>query len=131
MKRFLPLIILSLLSISCSESIANEGTESTTNQPNCSDEIVKQSLKEILVQNAVDTSAIKFTAIRTTNKNEEFRTCECAATIVTTIYSHYDIHVDTLLNEHEEIKQEYNYPITYQAQISDDGESINVEIFDL
>ncbi|WP_066839754.1 hypothetical protein [Rufibacter ruber] len=119
MKKILPIALLSLTALACSES----------NQPKCTDEIVKTTLKEILANNGTpDTSAVSFEGITTTGKDEEFRMCECAANVVTEVYSKYDIVADTLLNADEEQRQERRFPITYKAQLTDDGESINVEI---
>ena len=122
MKKLLPIALFSLTAFACSKS----------NQPKCTDEIVKLSLKEILAENGtVDTSVFILEGISTTDKDEEFRMCECTANVVTEVVDENYIPIDKpydYVDDEVIPKKEYRFPITYKAQITDDGESINVQI---
>jgi hypothetical protein len=109
MKAYLPLLFCSVLAISCSK---NE-------QPKCSDDIVKSSLKELIVESGYnDIKEIAFEGITTIDKNEELFNCKCTAKVNLT-------RIDTNI-----VGTEYKetHPVTYTVQLTDDKESVNVSI---
>jgi len=107
MKTF-PIAIISLLGLSCSKS----------NQPKCADTNVEQLLKEICAEDYKrDTSEISISSVRTVSTNEQFNSCECAATLKADDKKFSFLYFQKIDEE-----------VEYTAQITDDGKEITVKV---
>lgn len=111
MKKTVSILLLSLATIACSR----------TTGPQCSDENVKSTLKEIYIENGEnDINEILIEGITTIEKNNELNSCKCTATTTLT-------RIDTNITDSQ---YQQKFAITYSAQLTDNGENITVKILD-